>query len=169
MPTICNFTKNKIFQQVYFESVLHGYQNHFLTTNSSTYLPTYWPTDRPTDRLTHLPTHQSTHRQTHRPTNQRTNQPTNSPTNWLTNQPTNQSINRSFHLSINIHLDTYIHFFFHFWLHCWPKHEKEEQVVAWKTWFHSFERQKHKTKNDISSQKTCHNTIWTLVKLGSIF
>ena len=33
----------------------------------------------------------------------------------------------------------------------------------------SFERQKHETKNDISSRKTCLNTIWTLVKLGSIF
>ena len=63
MPTICNFTKNKIFQQVFFKSFLYGYQNYFLTATLSNYLPTYlpisswsvdrptdWPTDRPVDR-----------------------------------------------------------------------------------------------------------------------
>ena len=121
----------------------------------------------------YLPLYLPTNQLTGRPPNRLTDRPTDRPADWLTDRPTDQStdqsISRSIHLSINIHLYTYIHFFFHSWFHCWQKHEKEEHVVAWKIWFHSFERQKHETKNDISSRKTCHNTIWTLVKLASIF
>ena len=102
-----------------------------------------------------------------------TNQPTHQPTYQSIDQSIDQSINPSIYpsiyLCIYIHLYTYIHSIFHSWFSCWQKEEKEKHVVAWKTWFYSFERQKHKTENDISCWKTQHNTIWTPVKFPSIF
>ena len=137
---------NRYFLKVFFMDIRTIFSQQIYL---SAYLPTYLPAYLPTYLLT--------------------NQLTDWLTNWTTDRPTSQLINQSTHLSTYIHLYTYIHFFFHNWFHCWQKHEKEKHVVAWKTWLHSFERQKHKTENDISSWKTCHNTIWTLVKLDFIF
>ena len=71
MPTICNFTKNKIFQQVSFKSFLYRYDIRTIFLQQiylPTYLPTYLRTDRPTDRQTNQPTDRPTNRPTDRPT-----------------------------------------------------------------------------------------------------
>ena len=129
---------------------------------------------QPTHQLTDQPTNWSSNQLTSRqPIDQPTTLPPNLPTCQSIDQSIDQWINSSIYpsiyLSIYIHLYTYIHFFFHSWFHCQQKHEKGKHIVPWKTLFHSLERQKCKTENDISVWKTWHNTTWTLIKLGSTF
>ena len=138
MPTICNFTKNKIFQQVFFKSFLYGYRTIFL---QQLYLTTYLPT--------YLPTYL-----------QLVGRPTNGLTDRSTNRPTSQSLYIHIHINIASFTAGSI---------VDRSMKEKEHVVTWKTCFYSFKKQKHRTKNDISNRKTCHSTIWTLGKLGSIF
>ena len=129
--------------------------------------------NRPTNSLTNQPTDRATNWPADQPIDQPTTLPPNLPTCQSIDQSIDQWINSSIYpsiyLSIYIHLYTYIHFFFHSWFHCQQKHEKGKHIVPWKTLFHSLERQKCKTENDISVWKTWHNTTWTLIKLGSTF
>ena len=115
MPAICNFTKKKILQHVFFKMFFHGYQNYFLTTNWSiypsiylaswlstyqptyltTYLPTYLPITVPPSLLPRsIPCYWPTDWLTDQLTDQSTDRPTNQLTDWPTDQLTNQPTNR---------------------------------------------------------------------------
>ena len=65
MPAICNFTKNKIFQQVFLKVFFMGIrtiflQQIYLPACLPTYLSTYWQAGRRTDQLTDQPTNRMT-------------------------------------------------------------------------------------------------------------